>query len=258
MQESYREGIASRPGPSHARAVVRLHLKRWTGVSVGWVLSSEIGNPGCPWCQTVRRPHGSAQKTRVRGRSCGVEDPTPAEKPGALWARENRETPLPPASSTAGRREKVMNYKSLMHGSGESYCGVVLAKQPNKSERSPAEVVEGRPQAKENTPEPNPYRAPCRICGSHGLARVREAASVHFDAKRPYPRQEPCALVAPARVCAGGSGQPLSLPRPRVPLDPLGERSAPLEFLHARDLLRRGAREIDMMLNIARLRSRQF
>ena len=113
-----------------------------------------------------------------------------------------------------------MNYKSLMHGSGESYCGVVLAKQPNKSERSPAEVVEGRPQAKENTPEPNPYRTRCRICGSHGLARVREAASVRFDAKRPYPRQEPCALVAPARVCAGGSGQPLSLPRPRV-LDPL-------------------------------------
>ena len=50
------------------------------------------------------------------------------------------------------------------------------------------------------------------------------------------------------------SGGPLG----RVPLDPLGERSAPLEFLHARDLLRRGAREIDMMLNIARLRSRQF
>src|ERR1017187_6415191 len=112
-----------------------------------------------------------------------------------------------------------MNYESLMHGSGESYCGVVLAKQPNKSERSPAEVVEGRPQAKENTPEPNPYRTRCRICGSHGLARVREAASVRFDAKRPYPRQEPCALVAPARVCAEGRGQPLSLPRPPVPLD---------------------------------------
>ena len=114
-----------------------------------------------------------------------------------------------------------MNYESLMHGSGESYCGVVLAKQPNKSERSPAEVVEGRPLAKENTPEPNPYRTPCRICGSHGLARVREAASVRFDAKRPYPRQEPCALVAPARDCAGGAGQLASLPRPRVALDPL-------------------------------------
>ena len=91
-----------------------------------------------------------------------------------------------------------------------------------------------------------------------GWSVCAKRASVRFDAKRPYPRQEPCALGAPARVCAGGSGQPLSLPRPRVPLDPLGERSSPLEFLHARDLLRRGAREIDMMLNIARLRSRQF
>src|ERR1022692_675737 len=179
MQESYREGIASRPGPKPCEGSreAALELKRWTGVSVGWVLSSENGNPGCPWCQTVRRPHGSAQKTRVRGRSCGVEDPTPAEKPGALWARENRETlPLPERRRAAGRREKVMNYKSLMHGSGESYCGVVLAKQPNKSERSPAEVVEGRPQAKENTPEPNPYRTRCRIWGSHGLERVREAS----------------------------------------------------------------------------------
>src|ERR1039457_5565619 len=107
MQESYREGIASRPGPEPCEGSreAALELKRWTGVSVGWVLSSENGNPGCPWCQTVRRPHGSAQKTRVRGRSCGVEDPTQAEKPGALWARENRETlPLPERRRAAGRK----------------------------------------------------------------------------------------------------------------------------------------------------------
>ena len=42
-----------------------------------------------------------------------------------------------------------MSHKSLMHGGGESYCGAVPAKQPNKSEGSPAEVVEGRPQTKE-------------------------------------------------------------------------------------------------------------
>ena len=69
-----------------------------------------------------------------------------------------------------------MSDKSLMHGSGESYCGIVLAKQPNKSERSLAEVVEGRPQTKENTPEPNPCRTPCQSSGPSGLERVREAA----------------------------------------------------------------------------------
>lgn len=69
-----------------------------------------------------------------------------------------------------------MSDKSLVHGSGESYSGIVPAKQPNKSERSPAEAVEGRPLTKENTQEPNPCRTPSRESGPTGLARVREAA----------------------------------------------------------------------------------
>ena len=44
-----------------------------------------------------------------------------------------------------------MSDKSLTHGGGESYSGVVPAKQPNKGGRPQAEVVEGRPLAKENT-----------------------------------------------------------------------------------------------------------
>jgi group II intron reverse transcriptase/maturase len=63
-----------------------------------------------------------------------------------------------------------------MHGGGESYSGIVPAKQPNKSEESPAEVVEGRPLTKENTPEPNSHRTPSRGSGPSGLERVREAA----------------------------------------------------------------------------------
>jgi group II intron reverse transcriptase/maturase len=63
-----------------------------------------------------------------------------------------------------------------MNGSGESYSGVVPAKQPNKSESSPAEVVEERPLTKENTQEPTPCRTLSRESGSNGLARVREAA----------------------------------------------------------------------------------
>lgn len=92
------------------------------------------------------------------------------------FLRENRETWRPPASSAAGRRENAMSGKSLVHGSEESYNGIVPAKQPNKSELSPAEGVEGRPLAKENTPEPNPCRTPSRESGSSGLRRVREAA----------------------------------------------------------------------------------
>jgi len=69
-----------------------------------------------------------------------------------------------------------MSGKSLMNGGEESYSGIVPTKQPNKSEKSRAEVVEGRPLAKENTQESNPNRTQGRRNGPSGLARVREAA----------------------------------------------------------------------------------
>ena len=76
-----------------------------------------------------------------------------------------------------------MSGKSFMHGGGESYSGVVAAQQPNKSEGSPAEVVEERPLAKENTQGPNPCRTPSRESGPSGLERVREAARKDSKAK---------------------------------------------------------------------------
>jgi hypothetical protein len=44
-----------------------------------------------------------------------------------------------------------MSGKSLMHGQGESYHGIVPTKQPNNSGGPLAEVVEGRPLTEENT-----------------------------------------------------------------------------------------------------------
>jgi hypothetical protein len=86
----------------------------------------------------------------------------------------DRETPPPPAAqNVAGRREKAMSNKSLMRGGGESYSGVVPAKQPNKSGRPRAEVVEGRPLAKENAEPLNLYQTPSRESGPSGLERVR-------------------------------------------------------------------------------------
>jgi hypothetical protein len=70
-----------------------------------------------------------------------------------------------------------MSHKPCMHAGGESYNGIVPAKQPNKGERSLAEVVKGRPLTKENTRQPNPYRTPSRESGPGGLERVREPAS---------------------------------------------------------------------------------
>ena len=69
-----------------------------------------------------------------------------------------------------------MSGKSLMHGGGESYSGVVPTKQPNKGGRPQAEVVEERPLVKENTEQSNQCRTQSRGSGSNGLERVREVA----------------------------------------------------------------------------------
>ena len=67
-----------------------------------------------------------------------------------------------------------MSYKTQMHGSGESYSGVVPTKQPNESQGGPQEVVEGRPLTKENMEEPNSCRTPSRNSEPSGLDRVRQ------------------------------------------------------------------------------------
>src|ERR1039458_10027799 len=90
MQESYREGIANHPGPepcqgSREAALEALHR----GICrLGIELRKRYS----------RMPMVSDRQkaTRLRMLPCGVGDPKHAEKPGALWARENRETPLPP------------------------------------------------------------------------------------------------------------------------------------------------------------------
>jgi hypothetical protein len=69
-----------------------------------------------------------------------------------------------------------MSGKSLRHGQGGEYRGIVLTKQPDKGGRPSAEVAEGRPLTKENTPRPNPSQTPSWESGPSGLERVREAA----------------------------------------------------------------------------------
>ena len=69
-----------------------------------------------------------------------------------------------------------MSSNSNMHGSRESYRGIVPAKPPNNTRPVVAEEVEGRPLTKENTDQSNPRRAQDRTSGPNGLERVREAA----------------------------------------------------------------------------------
>ena len=147
-------------------------MKRWTGVSVGWVLSSEIAYQDADGVGFPEGNTAGVRQARVH------RDPAESETPCTQrnFMRENRETSLPPEDTRAGRRGNAMTGNPLVNGSEESYCGIVPAKQPNKGEISPAEVVEERPQTEENTQESNLCRTPSRASGQTGLERVREAA----------------------------------------------------------------------------------
>ena len=137
-----------------------------------------------------------------------AESETPSTQRNSM--RENRETPSPPVP-TAGRKENAMSGKSFMNGGGESYRGVVPTKQPNKSETSPAEAVEGRPLAKENTQEPNSCRTPSRTSEPNGLARVAETAKKDKQTVAQSLDTEPGwkATTNPHGGAGGQNGEPL-------------------------------------------------
>lgn len=69
-----------------------------------------------------------------------------------------------------------MSYKAQKHGGGDSYSGIVPAKQPNEGLGGPQEAVEERPLTKENMEEPDLCRTPSRGSEPNGLDRVRQAA----------------------------------------------------------------------------------
>ena len=122
MKESYREGVANHPGPEPCEGSRKAALEALDrGICR---LGIELRN------QMVQGADGvglqGRQQRVARQRECG-----------------------------AGRRENAMSDKTLTHGGGESYGGIVPTKQPNKSGRPPAEVAEGRRSAKES-----PMRGP--------------------------------------------------------------------------------------------------
>lgn len=69
-----------------------------------------------------------------------------------------------------------MSDKTHAHDSRESHSGIVPMKRSNEGKGGPKENVEGRPLAKENAEQSNPYRAQNRGSGPSGLDCVREAA----------------------------------------------------------------------------------
>ena len=99
--------------------------------------------------------------------------------------RENRETPWPPHPPEGGGPVGEGDEPNVPR---VRQRGVIRRRStneaPNKGGRPSAEGVEERPLTKENTDEPDSFRAQNRASESHGSGRVREAAwsSVRFHA----------------------------------------------------------------------------
>jgi RNA-directed DNA polymerase len=89
----------------------------------------------------------------------------------------------------------------MMHELEKSDLAIVAMKPANNAVQAAAEWVEPRAGAEGNTRQPNTRRTQCRGSVSQGLDRVRKIA--RFAVK--YPRWEPSALIAHARICAGGA-----------------------------------------------------
>src|SRR3954465_121127 len=110
---------------------------------------------------------------------------------------ENRETSSAPVEQT-GRSEKALCRTADMYALEESDRCVVPMKQLNKEGQPSAEAVEGRRRPKENFALSSTGPTQSGEPVSHGESGGRRSLRRHD------PREEPCALVPLARICAGG------------------------------------------------------
>jgi RNA-directed DNA polymerase len=71
----------------------------------------------------------------------------------------------------------------MMHGCGKSGEAIVAEKPANNAEKSAAELVEPRAEAKENAGQQSTCRAQSRESVSHGLERIRQVARARKEEK---------------------------------------------------------------------------
>jgi hypothetical protein len=90
----------------------------------------------------------------------------------------------------------------MMHGHEKSDSAIVAVKPANKAERSAAELVERRAEAKGNARHQSMLRTLCRVqhVARDGRMRIIVSLMVRLD-----PRWEPYEGKPHVRICAGGA-----------------------------------------------------
>src|SRR5215471_15542108 len=116
---------------------------------------------------------------------------------------ENRETSEMPAVRISCRTAgEGLGRTARVFVSEESHCGILPMKYSNKDGTLSAESAEGRLRLKENVRSPTRTRLRAGLRVSHGWASVRTGFA--------WP------LFIQEKNLAGGTGQPVALPRSTV------------------------------------------
>ena len=198
MKVQYREDVANRSDPESCVA----HREVW-----GEALTGDTSRPAIE-----PRNHGSGMPTTLSDSEGNMEhgvnrkpcsDPARSETLRMLGSNLHGswEISTAPGAIRPGGAGKVNDRNPAIHAVEKSDMPIVPKKPSNKGQ--PAEVVEGRGVAKGNARETLAGRTQRRAIASTRLAGIREAAHC-FGVT--YPRQEPCAVIPLAGICAGGRG----------------------------------------------------
>ena len=98
----------------------------------------------------------------------------------------------------------------MMNGPKKSDTGIVAEKPANKAVRAAAELAEPRPVTNGNSRGLSTDRTQCRSSVYQAAERIRRSSG-----PRSLPEVGAVCVSAHVRICAGGAGQPASLPRVR-------------------------------------------
>ena len=105
---------------------------------------------------------------------------------------------------------KARGRKPMMNGPKKSDTGIVAEKPANKAVRAAAELAEPRPVTNGNSRGLSTDRTQCRSSVYQAAERIRRSSG-----PRSLPEVGAVCVSAHVRICAGGAGQPASLPRVR-------------------------------------------
>ena len=109
-----------------------------------------------------------------------------------------------------------------MYDPKKSDTGIVAMKPTNDADRSVTEPVEQRPVTNGNRQSQSTDRTQSRVPVSQAAERIRQFVPIC----RQPPKVGAVCVNAHVRICAGGAGQPASLPRKSIERRPLSGTSA--------------------------------